>query len=400
MSSLVDPNDISPLLFQKQSTVASSTSFQPFLGPVRLAKVKHGRGLVATRDIKAGECLFVIQPTVSAPVEDVHAKWSETESVEMAAEEVLVAAMRTALAGDNVAVANSFLALVGSSDTAASQQDCLSVDRLLGKDNDDSDFTVDSPISNADLLQIVRRNAFGPDFVTYSVIERRWKADPSFQPSRILGLYPFAAMINHSCAPNALRVFAANNLMIVHASEAISAGQEILWSYLPPTLPYTERQSTLMELHGFVCDCHRCSCEKKVWESEEWSTPLEKCIRLSRQQSQNGVDVEIYTARALAVKSLEDGILVDKALSNETKRFLRIGFTNLYIQYLNEAVNNVTTESLLAVCMQLHFSFCSCDNASTEHLSVRSQSRLELRLQYNNCILTTLFLLLDSPSLL
>ena len=48
------------------------------------------------------------------------------------------------------------------------------MDRLLGRDNhshNDNDDVWD----DARLLQIIRRNAFGGDFVTDQVVERRWR---------------------------------------------------------------------------------------------------------------------------------------------------------------------------------------------------------------------------------
>lgn len=72
--------------------------------------------------------------------------------------------MKETLRGANIPAAKSFLALVGASTTT--EASCLSVDRLHGRD--DGDFEVEANVCDADLLQIIRRNAFGPDFVTYS----------------------------------------------------------------------------------------------------------------------------------------------------------------------------------------------------------------------------------------
>ena len=36
---------------------------------------RRGRGVRATRDIRAGELLFVLEPLVSAPVQKVYAEW-------------------------------------------------------------------------------------------------------------------------------------------------------------------------------------------------------------------------------------------------------------------------------------------------------------------------------------
>jgi hypothetical protein len=362
-----DPKDLSRLLFCKKD----ADNVQPHVGPIQLTTtVATGRGLVAARDIAAGECLFVTPPTLDATVEDIRNmhQSSSSESLEVIAEGVLLQTMKDALRSDgNRFAAASFLALVGSS---ASDVTCLSMDRLLGKEA----TTVAESINDADLLQIIRRNAFGPDFITYNVIQKRWKDDPTYTPHRILGLYPLAAMINHSCCPNALRVFCAGNVMVVHASEAIAKGSEILWSYLPPTQPFSVRQAVLRQQHGFACDCRRCVGETTVWAS--FSAQLEAFARLSQPTA---VEDVAHEARSLAVQSLEQEILADASLNNQVRSFLRVGFMNLYIQYLNGALQEESAETLLNICTQLHFSFCTCDNASTEHLSVSNSMYIYIR---------------------
>jgi len=71
-------------------------------------------------------------------------------------------------------------------------------------------------------------------------------------------------------------------------------------------------------------------------------------------------------------------------MSNESKRYCRIGYLNFYMDYLNKSLENLqqqevingptnsdaTREELLKLGMQLHFAFCSCHSASTAHLSI------------------------------
>jgi hypothetical protein len=383
-----DPSDLSALLFQKETANYFDSSYnggvvvEPYLGPIQISTthVRHGRGLTATRDVSPGECLLVLSPTVSCAVDIVKQQYMAEESlssssaVEAISEQVLVQAMKTVLQKDPAA-ANSFLTLMGGTKNEHDVEEYISLDRLLGMDFVGLEPKNDVAPTDSDLLQIIRNNAFGPDFVTYAVIARRWKKKKPVDdngcnsPSRILGIYPLAAMINHSCDPNALRVY-CGEVMVVHAIKSIPAGEEIVWSYLPPTRPFLQRQSALLQQHGFVCSCPRCDCERPFWSSE--SSSLESIATLVATSStftSEEIHDPLKTVRA--VRSLEDEILV-AADSNELRRYIRVGFMDLYIHYLNAvlAKHADSDENLLILCTHLHFSFCACDNASTEHLSV------------------------------
>ena len=95
----------------------------------------------------------------------------------------------------------------------------------------------------------------------------------------------------------------------------------------------------------------------------------------------------LYPQLHRLIQQFEDDILTSPALSNEVRRFLRIGYLHVYIHYFNAAlmhiqiqqqqysndplVTGILQSDLLTLATHLHFSFCACHNASTEHLSVR-----------------------------
>ena len=149
------------------------------------------------------------------------------------------------------------LALVGATDKDHIPSPATSIPLLTAQEalyetthgSEGDPLTTDGQSSSSDeqLRQIIRRNAFGPDFVTYERIQQQ---NPPFRPFHLLGLYPMAAMINHSCMSNAVRVYAGET-MVVHASQAITKGSEVLWSYVPPIEP--RRQQILQRQHGFTC---------------------------------------------------------------------------------------------------------------------------------------------------
>ena len=94
-------NCIYSLLFHQGDADETVNDFIPFVGPVKVEQdAKRGRRLVATRSIEPGECLFVIEPTVSAPIDKVYELWCTKEArgcrrtLEEVAEDMLVDEMK------------------------------------------------------------------------------------------------------------------------------------------------------------------------------------------------------------------------------------------------------------------------------------------------------------------
>ncbi|KAF2692153.1 SET domain-containing protein [Lentithecium fluviatile CBS 122367] len=73
------------------------------------------------------------------------------------------------------------------------------------------------------------------------------------------GLFPKIARINHSCRPNAGYYWSeALQKRIIYATREIAEGEEITVSYIPLTLPQSERQHRLNR-YGFTCTCSACT---------------------------------------------------------------------------------------------------------------------------------------------
>jgi hypothetical protein len=451
-----NPQDVSNILFRNPTCSMESNRrggrkrgarIEPFVGPIQVVLaeqaeenkdneqqkqrqpvVVHGRGVVATRNIQAGELLFATSPGIQANVEHVKELWKRRclhsrattttmehrNLVEHCTEEVLVQAMLQA-ATDVVA---SFMCLVGAGigeDSAASSLDLPTLDVLLNTVQNGS-FVNElhtTPPTRDELLRVIRHNAFGPDGLqSYDHVERIWRSehcqeeeeegedsckaavqqqqhDDYYLPPRLLGIYPLAAMLNHSCVANAVRVYADGDVMLVHASSDIAQGQEIVWSYLPPTWPYEQRVQILKNLHGFVCQCTRCLAEYNAYHSNDtasggnlWSRlqtidDLNLPCATSRRQNQDEQRQQLSSA----IATLENDILREPSLSNEMRRYLRVGYAQVYMRHFNAELASLANdtananiakrrEELLMLGMQLHFSFCAGHNASTEHLSV------------------------------
>lgn len=84
------------------------------------------------------------------------------------------------------------------------------------------------------------------------------------------GVYPCAALLNHSCNPNCILryKFGVTNkvgqqqyhppLLEIVACKDILSGEELCHSYVDLALCTQERQTRLLDTHGFVCECTRC----------------------------------------------------------------------------------------------------------------------------------------------
>jgi len=85
------------------------------------------------------------------------------------------------------------------------------------------------------------------------------------------GLYPCAALLNHSCYPNCIlryKLGAVDKrgkqkynppILQIIACRNILSGEELCHSYVDLSLCTRERQTRLLETHGFVCECARCT---------------------------------------------------------------------------------------------------------------------------------------------
>ena len=223
------------------------------------------------------------------------------------------------------------------------------------------------------ILNIIRRNAFGPDFHHYGAIATFWNTTPDGKEcyNRLLGAYPLSAMINHSCSPNAVRVFGhipssdscdpsksefcdqiqGKEVMIVHANKAISKGTEITWSYIPPAIPLIERREALLSKYGFTCNCLRCIQEEKALTANPLATP---CDHLPGNEA-----------------SMRE--MIQTIEQNPSSNEIRVSYAPLYLEYFNAALAQSDTEKIndiLKLATRLHISFVACNNACTEHLSI------------------------------
>jgi len=76
------------------------------------------------------------------------------------------------------------------------------------------------------------------------------------------GVFPHAALLNHSCRPNALLTYVLRRgkppLLRCVALAHIPAGHEVTHCYVDATLPTPLRKAALRKDYGFECDCACC----------------------------------------------------------------------------------------------------------------------------------------------
>ncbi|KAH3744711.1 histone-lysine N-methyltransferase ASHR1 [Pelomyxa schiedti] len=81
-------------------------------------------------------------------------------------------------------------------------------------------------------------------------------SNDDFQPIGV-GLYPLAAIINHSCKPNCVTVFEGDTVF-VRAIEPITAGTELTVTYIELGATVQQRREELMNNFAFLCKCDQC----------------------------------------------------------------------------------------------------------------------------------------------
>ena len=137
------------------------------------------------------------------------------------------------------------------------------------------------------------------------------------------GIYPCAALLNHSCSPNAILRYRLDDgadlsatsgkseafnppLLQIVACKDVAKGEELTHSYVDLMLSTKDRRDRLLKTHGFTCQCERCledSCvvqlprDRMIWG--KW--PLENKLSFIDQRNHSYDDdiVEINLEMAL-----------------------------------------------------------------------------------------------------
>nr|CCA24457.1 conserved hypothetical protein [Albugo laibachii Nc14] len=76
------------------------------------------------------------------------------------------------------------------------------------------------------------------------------------------GCYPLGAMVNHSCDPNCVTIFARGSAQLeLWAMKSIGKDEEVTISYVDPANCMNKRRKYLQKRYHFDCRCQRCYCK-------------------------------------------------------------------------------------------------------------------------------------------
>ncbi|EOD41938.1 hypothetical protein EMIHUDRAFT_194541 [Emiliania huxleyi CCMP1516] len=171
------------------------------------------------------------------------------------------------------------------------------------------------------------------------------------------GCYPPAALLNHSCAPNAVLYYEGSRLE-VRTCRDVDAGEELCHS----------RAAQLRERYGFECACVRCSGGRR---SDEWRQDVDAAMEAPHPSlgEADCADVAAATAAAHAVwyeaegRCLSAALLCgDNAAALECCRAL--------VSFLEAALAHVPAHALLAL---QRFTLCDLELESGDAAEARRQ---------------------------
>ncbi|KAK4240436.1 hypothetical protein C8A03DRAFT_31461 [Achaetomium macrosporum] len=210
-----------------------------FLRNTRVAEsAHHGRGLFATRDMKAGELVFVEKATLMP------------NQYEPARASAALYALMVRQLCDNPSLAGPVLDLYAGAD---------GVYERSGKEGTIVDGV---PVVDIFLVERIRTtNCFSAPRAT---VENTAPSAPEGRQAK--GLWVHASHMNHSCVPNTMRSF-VGDMLISRATRDIKEGEELFQQYIPVKPLVDVRNERFREGWGFDCDCALCVGERRSPEA-------------------------------------------------------------------------------------------------------------------------------------
>ncbi|KAK4156156.1 SET and MYND domain-containing protein 4 [Chaetomidium leptoderma] len=253
-----------------------------FLRNTRIAaSAHHGRGLFATRDLRAGDVVFVEKATLMP------------NQYEPARASAALYALMVRQLCDNPSLAGAVLGLYGGAEYT---------ERRSGGEG----TTVDGvSVVDVFLVEGIRtKNCFS---APRSTLE---DTRPSLPEGRLAkGLWVHASHMNHSCVANTMRSF-LGDVLISRATRDIKEGEEIFQQYVPVQTLVDLRNKQFKDGWGFECGCALCVGEKRSPEAmlakrKELLAAVEKLCNKKLPGRELIPDAKIRSVDRLA-KQLED----------------------------------------------------------------------------------------------
>ncbi|KAH7285262.1 hypothetical protein KP509_33G019300 [Ceratopteris richardii] len=212
-----------------------------FIGPLCIRNTHdiRGRGLFALEDVRAGSTLLVSNPFALT--------YNDSNSMRLYQEIISM-------------IKQSRKALYQLASLAGYRDDLV----VPPMDTFDPNVSVCDQmiqcipeLDQQRIVNVMNTNCFGGEV-------RLSDSQPAVQ---LNGLWLLPSFANHSCTPNANRLFVGKALLMI-ASRDISMNEEVTISYTNCLLPVRMREEQLDSLGcGFFCECQRCVEERSLEES-------------------------------------------------------------------------------------------------------------------------------------
>ena len=250
-----------------------------FLGNVAVGvSPQHGNGLFATRDIAAGDVIFVEKATFMP----------NQYEPERASASLYATMVRQLYA--NPSLAASVLHLYGGDYKRTGAEGTI-IDGV--------------PVVDVYLAESIRlKNCFSAPL---STLENTKVNTPNDVMAK--GLWRFASYLNHSCVPNTMRSF-LGDMFISRAAHHIRAGEELFQQYVPVKADTRARQEQFLMGWGFACRCPLCAGEDAASDRAAYARRMEVLAQVEKMANKRPPDAivpdaAIRTMDRLA-KQLED----------------------------------------------------------------------------------------------
>lgn len=185
--------------------------------------------------------------------------------------------------------------------------------------------------------------------VQISSVNSHVLGSPSVRPINFgAGSFALCSLLNHSCAPNVVRV--VNEItMIVIVKRAIKAGEQIFDNYGPiyEENDISSRQSQLKVHYNFDCQCEACVNKYPLLEGMVELQPARAaCLKLFQQVDEDIEGIKTWNQATLKQKFEEYG----KYLKDNCKKFPSFEFhlaERLFLRLTTFMMNVVPLEKQL-----------------------------------------------------
>uniref|UniRef100_A0A7S4SLY9 SET domain-containing protein n=1 Tax=Alexandrium monilatum TaxID=311494 RepID=A0A7S4SLY9_9DINO len=263
--------------------VLAALGVEPFVGPVRLDFSEgRGRGLFATRDVRAGQLLMCAQAVVTGDNDKLPELLAD--SLERSAE--LQAAVLALSRGTPASEAS--LPLLDLQQLAAPR-------RCGGGEGGGAADAAARPPSEA-LSSVLYFNQFSLPRVNPNAAPIEVTNDPGRS-----GLWLLPSFVNHSCRPNVQRVM-VRDCLFLRAARDLGEGDELLDCYIESLQPRARRAASLASYGIGDCGCERCLLEAAVLDAAQVQEVVEQAGR-TKEDPEDDAPTAAAKAEAAATRA-------------------------------------------------------------------------------------------------